>query len=63
MGKENIKKLNRIILNLYGIIFVIGFIGSGKLISLYLILSELNFSSVNIIIVEDFVEYIMNGIN
>lgn len=63
MGKENIKKLNRIISNPHGIILVTGPTGSGKSTSLYSILSELNSSSVNIITVEDPVEYTMNGIN
>lgn len=63
MGEENIKRLNRITSNPHGIILVTGPTGSGKSTSLYSILSELNFDSVNIITVEDPVEYTMNGIN
>jgi type IV pilus assembly protein PilB len=63
MGDQNIKRLNKIISNPYGIILVTGPTGSGKSTSLYAILTELNTSNVNIITVEDPVEYTMNGIN
>ena len=45
-----------------GIIFVSGPTGSGKTSTLYSILSKLNTSEVNIITVEDPVEYQLNGI-
>ena len=63
ISEENIKKLNRIIANPHGIILVTGPTGSGKSTSLYAILRELNSNSVNIITVEDPVEFTMNGIN
>lgn len=63
MGKENIKKLNSIVSNPHGIVLVTGPTGSGKSTSLYAILSDLNSDKVNIITVEDPVEYTMNGIN
>ena len=63
LSKENIKKLDSITSNPHGIILVTGPTGSGKSTSLYSILSELNKSNVNIITVEDPVEYTMDGIN
>lgn len=52
---ENIKKPN-------GIIFVTGPTGSGKTTTLYAILGELNTPDVNIVTVEDPVEYQMAGV-
>lgn len=63
MSEENLKKLDRIISHPHGIILVTGPTGSGKSTSLYSILRELNSSNVNIITVEDPVEFTMNGIN
>lgn len=63
MDEENIKKVNRIISNPHGIILVTGPTGSGKSTTLYSILSELNSNELNIITVEDPVEFTMNGIN
>lgn len=63
LSDENIKKLDRIVANPYGIILVTGPTGSGKSTSLYTILSELNRSDVNIVTVEDPVEYTMDGIS
>jgi len=63
MSDDNIKKLDRIISNPHGIILVTGPTGSGKSTSLYSILRELNSNDVNIITVEDPVEFTMNGIN
>lgn len=63
MTPENMKKLDRIIGNPHGIILVTGPTGSGKSTSLYALLTELNNDSVNIITVEDPVEYTLTGIN
>lgn len=63
LTKENLKKLNNIISNPHGIVLVTGPTGSGKSTTLYTILSELNSSNVNIITVEDPVEYTLDGIN
>ncbi|WP_294392301.1 GspE/PulE family protein [uncultured Clostridium sp.] len=63
LSDENIKKLDRIVANPYGIILVTGPTGSGKSTSLYTILSELNRNDVNIVTVEDPVEYTMDGIS
>ena len=63
MSEDNIKRLDRIIGNPHGIILVTGPTGSGKSTSLYSILRELDSNSVNIVTVEDPVEFTMNGIN
>ncbi|NMF03344.1 GspE/PulE family protein [Clostridium beijerinckii] len=63
MTEENIEKLNRIMSNPHGMILVTGPTGSGKSTTLYTLLNELNSSSVNIVTVEDPVEYTMQGIN
>lgn len=63
MSKENLQKIDRIISNPHGIVLVTGPTGSGKSTTLYTILSELNDDKVNIITVEDPVEYTLNGVN
>ena len=63
MTEDNMNKLDRIIGNPYGIILVTGPTGSGKSTSLYAVLTELNKDNVNIITVEDPVEYTLDGIN
>lgn len=63
MTEENMDKLDRIISNPHGIILVTGPTGSGKSTSLYAVLQELNKPNVNIVTVEDPVEYTIEGIN
>lgn len=63
ISKDNLKKLNNIITSPNGIVLVTGPTGSGKSTTLYTILSELNKNDVNIITIEDPVEYTLNGIN
>lgn len=63
MTEDNMKKLDNIISNPHGIILVTGPTGSGKSTSLYAVLKELNQESVNIITVEDPVEYTLEGVN
>ncbi len=63
MSEANMKRLDRMIANPHGIILVTGPTGSGKSTSLYSILKELNSTSVNIITVEDPVEFTMDGVN
>ena len=63
ISKENLEKLDRIINNPYGIMLVTGPTGSGKSTTLYTVLSELNKSNVNVVTVEDPVEYTLEGVN
>lgn len=63
LSGENIEKLDRILSNPHGIILVIGPTGSGKSTTLYTILEDLNTDKVNIVTVEDPVEYTLNGVN
>ncbi|KKQ01390.1 MAG: General secretory pathway protein E [Candidatus Roizmanbacteria bacterium GW2011_GWA2_36_23] len=57
------KDLEEAITKPYGIILVTGPTGSGKTTTLYAVLSRLNKPSVNIVTLEDPVEYQMPGIN
>ena len=61
--EENLEKFNELLKNTHGIILVTGPTGSGKSTTLYAMLNELNRESVNIITIEDPVEYRMEGIN
>lgn len=63
LGAQNIEKLDRILSNPHGIILVTGPTGSGKSTTLYTVLSDLNTDKVNIVTVEDPVEYTLNGVN
>ena len=63
LSEENLKKLENMITTPHGIILVTGPTGSGKSTTLYTVLNELNDDSVNIVTVEDPVEYNLNGIN
>lgn len=63
LTEENMKKLDNITASPYGIVLVTGPTGSGKSTTLYTVLSEINSSDINIVTVEDPVEYTLNGIN
>lgn len=63
LSKDNLKKLDNIVSSPHGIVLVTGPTGSGKSTTLYTILSELNSNNVNIVTIEDPVEYTLNGIN
>ncbi|MEO2069469.1 MAG: type II secretion system ATPase GspE [Desulfurobacteriaceae bacterium] len=60
---EDYEKFEKLIYNPHGIILVTGPTGSGKTTTLYAALSEINNEEVNIITVEDPVEYQLNGIS
>lgn len=62
-GGPQFKALEEAILKPYGIILVTGPTGSGKSTTLYSILSKLNKPTVNIVTLEDPVEYQLPGIN
>ncbi len=63
MSRRDLDILLKLIKAPYGIILVTGPTGSGKTTSLYSALSILNRSDVNIITVEDPIEYQINGIS
>ena len=63
MNENNLVKLKNIISNPHGIVLVTGPTGSGKSTTLYTVLNELNSDDVNIVTIEDPVEYTLDGIN
>lgn len=60
---EELEKLENITSSPYGIFLVTGPTGSGKSTTLYTFLNDVNKPEVNIITVEDPVEYLLEGIN
>ena len=60
---ENMTMFDSIIKNPNGIILICGPTGSGKTTTLYTALAELNKPNINIVTVEDPVEYRLNGVN
>ncbi len=62
MGK-NLDRVNAAIDKPFGLILVTGPTGSGKSTSLYALLKKLNKEEINIVSLEDPVEYFMSGIN
>lgn len=62
-SEKNLEHYNKLLNNPYGIILVTGPTGSGKTTTLYSALRELNTEAVNIITVEDPIEYQIKGIN
>ena len=62
MHDERIKLLNKLIKSPYGIILVTGPTGSGKTTTLYAALTTINHPEINIITIEDPIEYQMDGV-
>jgi general secretion pathway protein E len=62
MPKERLKEFDRLIRSAYGIMLVTGPTGSGKTTTLYGALSTINTTDINIITIEDPVEYQIEGI-
>lgn len=62
LNEENLEILNQLISTSHGIILVTGPTGSGKTTTLYAILSKINSADINIITIEDPVEYQLKGI-
>lgn len=62
MAKANVDKIKQVIRQPYGMILSTGPTGSGKTSSLYAILQELNTPDINIITLEDPVEYRIDSI-
>jgi len=62
MPQERLKAFDRLIRSAYGIILVTGPTGSGKTTTLYAALSSINNTDINIITIEDPIEYQIEGI-
>ena len=62
MDGEHIRVFNRLIKSPYGIILVTGPTGSGKTTTLYAALFTINHSEINIITIEDPIEYQIEGV-
>ncbi len=63
LSADGLSELNKIIGMPNGIFLITGPTGSGKTTSLYAILSSINHSDINIITIEDPVEYQLDGVN
>jgi len=63
LSGENLNKLTKVLQSAYGIVLVTGPTGSGKTTTLYACLSHINKSDINIMTIEDPIEYILYGIN
>jgi general secretion pathway protein E len=63
LSPESLEELNKIINMPNGIFLITGPTGSGKTTSLYAILSSINDTDINIITIEDPVEYQLDGVN
>ncbi|MCD4716160.1 MAG: type II secretion system ATPase GspE [Desulfobacterales bacterium] len=62
MSEDRLRQFDRLIRSAYGIILVTGPTGSGKTTTLYGALSTINTTDINIITIEDPVEYQIEGI-
>ena len=62
MNRQNVALFNKLIKSPYGIILVTGPTGSGKTTTLYAALSSINQPEINIITIEDPIEYQIEGI-
>jgi len=62
MGRD-LEKINKVIIEPYGIILITGPTGSGKSTSLYSLLKMLNKEGSNIVTLEDPVEYVLEGVS
>ncbi|MHC5066029.1 MAG: GspE/PulE family protein, partial [Planctomycetota bacterium] len=63
LSENNLKTINRYINYSHGIIFVTGPTGSGKTTTLYACLDKINAPTLNILTIEDPVEYNLDGIS
>ncbi len=63
MTPEDLEKYTRLIHYHDGVVLLVGPTGSGKTTTMYAMLSELNTKSVNLVTLEDPIEYNINGLN
>ncbi|HBW23525.1 MAG: hypothetical protein A2X28_07490 [Elusimicrobia bacterium GWA2_56_46] len=63
LDQESLVIIKKLIRNPYGIFFITGSTGSGKTTSLYAMLKNINTAMINIISLEDPVEYRLEGVN
>ncbi len=63
LSEKDLKKVENSIVKPYGMILVVGPTGSGKTTTLYGVLQDLNKPEVNIMTIEDPVEYNIEGVN
>ncbi len=60
---ENLKKFNRLMENSDGMVLIVGPTGSGKSSTMYTMINTLNVEEVNLVTLEDPVEYNIDGVN
>jgi type IV pilus assembly protein PilB len=60
---RDLERINRVITEPYGIVLITGPTGSGKSTTLYSLLKMLNKEGVNIVTLEDPVEYVLEGVS
>ncbi len=63
MTQDDLRKYDKLIHYHNGVVLIVGPTGSGKSTTMYSILNELNTRAVNIVTLEDPIEYNINGLN
>lgn len=63
LAGENLEKYNRLISSNNGMVLIVGPTGSGKSSTMYTMIRHLNTDSVNLVTLEDPVEYNIDGVN